>query len=1005
MKKRIIKSVSILLAILTVFSCFSVAASAATENIVLTTGDVDGNGTVNISDCTRLQKYIAGMVQLTDEELAVSDTNGDGKINISDVTKIQKVLAGLESFGANTDGKTFTKGEWVEFIVNKFEMNRGTNVPETEYHFIDIAGSKYAEAIETAYCFNILPVTAGYSYADVENPRLYEMAELSHPVMRFEPDAVATREFAAVTVYNAMGFKGALPFDFADEDDILYTACAATMINQGFMTAENKCFNPQSPVSEADKDKIAERIDYFNSRSDIDESDEKSEVEYKDSVKTISEKPVITKADDEKFIVSFPKTDETAALAEGSVFVASSNESGNACDVLKVAEVLSESDNSVKLLCTMPEMNEVFEYADVVDVTKTGFDGIEPVEGVTITTVSDATGDNQSGKTPDPVGAEESKQYEFDLDFSKLMKEDSIEFGPVKLTFRINDPVVTCKTRVVHDGKNLKDLMLSIEKNFAVSFDVGISEGMSTADVGKKLEIPDLKIATLPAIYISGTPFFVVPQIFAYFDFYGKLRLGVKFVAESGLEVVNYQPRVIHDWRIEEPSLKLIGSAQVGLGVRVLLGVGNYYFAHIRMAGFDVKAGPAITASITTHLDVRPYLNCFDFDIYFAVTLSLTEDTVLYELLNTLHTKFVWYIYNANNSRWKYNLHCESGGDTVDVDFVDRPCTYNGGSGDMHVSMNKGGDASKPMALDLVRLYDKNGNLVNTYPNRGYNCYLDSLPAGEYHVEALSHDDANNLYFGEKDVIVSKRGTANCVLEGKKVANDSGKGSVEVDCRSYISGDYITDGILSLYDNNDKLVKQIRIGETNIFKNIPKGYYYVKASARENNKNISAKSNMFYVAPGEGTSCTVYLSSDENGEDGNKHDEKRERRDYTIGSDFSGFANPGYSVHLQRVPFGEEDPLTDRVYSWSLYPEYDGWYHSVNLYDNPYITNPSLDAGTYYMAIFVTDYSDSGEITDTARIDVGTVTIPESKAFAFKFNPLTSQFTCETYIPQIYILQ
>ena len=161
---------------------------------------------------------------------------------------------------------------------------------------------------------------------------------------------------------------------------------------------------------------------------------------------------------------------------------------------------------------------------------------------------------------------------------------------------------------------------------------------------------------------------------------------------------------------------------------------------------------------------------------------------------------------------------------------------------------------------------------------------------------------------------------------------------------------------------------------------------------------------MFYVAPGEGTSCTVYLSSDEDGEDGNKHDEKRERRDYTLGTDFSGFANPGYSVHLQRVPFGEEDPLTDRVYTWSLYPGYDGWYHSVNLYDNPYISDPSLDAGTYYVAIFVTDYSDSGEITGTARIDVGTVTIPESKAFEFNFNPLTSQFACETYIPQIYIL-
>lgn len=1001
MKKRIIQSVSILLVFLTVISCFSVAASAATENTALALGDVDGNGTVNIADCTHLQKYLAGLLQLTDEELAASDTNGDGKINISDVTKIQKVLAGLESFTENPAGKTYTRGEWVEFIVNKCELKRVTIDSEEDYHFIDIADSKYAEAIETAFSFNILPAAAGYSYSEDPDSYYFGGSQLAHPIMKFEPDAVATREFAAVTVYNVMGFKGSLPYDFADEDEMQYTACAETMINQGFMTAVNKCFNPQNPVSEADKNMISERIDYFNNRSDIDESETKSDIEYKDNVKTISETPVIKETNEEKFIVSFPKTNETAALAEGSVFVASSNESGNACNVLKVAEVLPESDNSVNLLCTMPEMNELFESADVVGVTKTGFDGIEPVEGVTITTVSNATGDNQSGKTPDPVGAEESKQYEFDLDFSKLMKEDSIEFGPVKLTFRIKDPVVTCKTRVVHDGKNLKDLMLSIEKNFAVSYDVGISEGMSTADVGKKLEIPDLKIAALPAIYISGTPFFVAPQIFAYFDFYGKLSLGVKFVAESGVEVVNYQPRVIQDWRIEEPSLTLIGSAQVGLGVRVLLGVGNYYFAHIRMAGFDIKAGPAITATITTHLDVRPYLNCFDVDIYFAVTLSLTEDTVLYELLNALHTKFVWYIYNANNSRWKYNLHCESGGDTVDVDFEDRACTYNGGSGDMHVSMNKDGDANKQMTLDLVRLYDEHGNFVNAYRNCGYNYFLDSIPAGAYHVEVLSTDARGDLYLGAQDVTVTKNNTAECVLSGRLLSyNNKNKGSIKVDCISDASGNVLTSGKISLYDENENLVRQSNIGNNNVFRNLAKGKYYVSATSKEDNKDISGSSEMIIVDSDETKSCVVFLSSAKDGNDDKKDDEKRDSQDFTVKPLNLDFDDPFYTFYLLDEPYVEGSGK-EYGYTYSFIPDGDGWYHNGGLYDNPYITNPGISAGTYYMAICVQDRNNPD---NKVWINAGSKTLTEKRAFRISYNPSLGHLTVNTYIPIITVI-
>ena len=58
-------------------------------------GDVNGDGSVTVQDATVLQKYLAGLVTLSDEQLAVADTNGDGSVTVADATVIQKYLAGL----------------------------------------------------------------------------------------------------------------------------------------------------------------------------------------------------------------------------------------------------------------------------------------------------------------------------------------------------------------------------------------------------------------------------------------------------------------------------------------------------------------------------------------------------------------------------------------------------------------------------------------------------------------------------------------------------------------------------------------------------------------------------------------------------------------------------------------------------------------------------------------------------------------------------------------------
>lgn len=63
-------------------------------NVIANTiiGDIDCDGSLNINDATVLQRYIAELITLTPQSIAVADVNNDGNININDVTAIQTIL-------------------------------------------------------------------------------------------------------------------------------------------------------------------------------------------------------------------------------------------------------------------------------------------------------------------------------------------------------------------------------------------------------------------------------------------------------------------------------------------------------------------------------------------------------------------------------------------------------------------------------------------------------------------------------------------------------------------------------------------------------------------------------------------------------------------------------------------------------------------------------------------------------------------------------------------------
>ncbi len=86
------RSLSVLLAALILILSVSIVNVFAA-----TTGDVNGDGNVTVSDAMVVFNYISGKEELTEEEQKKADVNKDGNINVADAMKIYNIILGKDT--------------------------------------------------------------------------------------------------------------------------------------------------------------------------------------------------------------------------------------------------------------------------------------------------------------------------------------------------------------------------------------------------------------------------------------------------------------------------------------------------------------------------------------------------------------------------------------------------------------------------------------------------------------------------------------------------------------------------------------------------------------------------------------------------------------------------------------------------------------------------------------------------------------------------------------------
>ena len=64
--------------------------------IVITLGDLSGNGDVGVADIIKLRKSLVGLTKLNKLQELAADTNQNGSVNVSDLLKERKIMVGME---------------------------------------------------------------------------------------------------------------------------------------------------------------------------------------------------------------------------------------------------------------------------------------------------------------------------------------------------------------------------------------------------------------------------------------------------------------------------------------------------------------------------------------------------------------------------------------------------------------------------------------------------------------------------------------------------------------------------------------------------------------------------------------------------------------------------------------------------------------------------------------------------------------------------------------------
>lgn len=208
------------------------------------------------------------------------------------------MLVSLLPLNVVAEGESVTRVEWLQKLIVAFDMEVAEdNYPDNYFSDISSDDDFYRDIM----------VATHFGFVDTE------------PGEAFEPNAAATREFAAHTLSFALGLQldEGTAYTFSDTDAVTYADDVQIAVNRGWFKLVDGAFEPTTPITAAEAEAMLADAEKVLAERVI-SADHKNSVTYVDGVK------------------AFPESEIGIVEADGTLVIRNASQTVSAGDIIAV---------------------------------------------------------------------------------------------------------------------------------------------------------------------------------------------------------------------------------------------------------------------------------------------------------------------------------------------------------------------------------------------------------------------------------------------------------------------------------------------------------------------------------------------------------------------------------------------------------------------------------------------------------------------------------------------
>jgi len=670
-------------------------------------------------------------------------------------------------FNDTSDEVIYTRGEWVSLLMDKLGYSSAALDTYIIYYYADTKDTTYGDVIEAAKSYGII----NPSENDAEDVPL------------FYPDELATREFGAMTISNAMGYYGDYSIDCDDFSSLIYPNEVSVIVINGYIKLVNNSFYPNEAMTQRHKNIAFNKMDAINNGTIINENYE-NEIVYNDNVvygdlESITDYTVVENSDG-TYNISLPADLSANNIFSGSLIVLPANDTYYTGLVLEVDSV-STNGTTTNIIAGEPsgEIEDIYNTIDIQGSADALLDKITVNEGVEVIYIEideeSPSVDSASGS----IGGNSSYTLGLNVDIgdnAKLTGNIKIKSPKIDYIIDVNPGFFSLK---------VEEFMVSISNEMEVTaeFEYTFLDGHTLSSNYELFRIP----------FATPMPGLTIDVVFYLtYDISGKVSITYTIGSQQGLHIVNGTTRVINDINQEINLTWLEAEARAGIQMNVNITLCSVFDLY----GIALRFGPAAKASIQTHLSATPPLTCIDGVLYLYAYMDIGADTIIGELLeDTIGFALKVDIFTESNSPLKKSLHFENG-------IFISDCTYGNGNISGYITA---GDTSSPLTNARIMIYNDTTLLNIYYTDNEGNYYIENLSAGSYTLRI----SATNYQTTTFEVIVDKNNTTyveTIMLVGR---NDESSGTVYGSVVNALDGSIISNTTYSLRNGLNNIAGEI----------------------------------------------------------------------------------------------------------------------------------------------------------------------------------------------------